>query len=152
MNEIRINNKDIRVLRESLYCKRLADSVAEQRQWENDQKIDISQHITGMPSAKGGVNGLDSTFARIDELQQKHRREVEKYIEATNKTDEILNGISNLNMRAFVRLMYVDQKPYVDIQKELNMSRRGFAKAKFCVETATSMAAVKWPDKYIYAE
>ena len=46
-------------------------------------------------------------------------------------------------------MRYVMQISDAEIRRELNMSRRGFERAKKCVETAPSMAAVKWQERYI---
>ena len=152
INEVKsigVKNKDIPILSHYTFIKRAIEKLEEQIAWEHDRKINISQHITGMPNGKGGVNGLDNTFARIDALEHEHREKVEHYRSYMRRIDRILGSISSPSMRIFVRLKYMENESDVDIRKELNISRRGFDRARQCVEDAPDMESVKWPEKFI---
>ena len=147
-----VTNKDIPILSNYLYIRKAIERLEEQIAWEHDRKINISQHITGMPNGKGGVNGLDNTFARIDALEQEHRERVEHYRSYARRIDRILTGIESLSMRVFVRMKYMEKRQNVEIRKELNLSRRGFDRAISSIEGASSMDQVKWAEKYIFIE
>lgn len=149
VHSVRVYNRDIPVLTKYLYFVRAIEKLEDQIMWEHDRKINVSQHITGMPNGKGGVNGLDNVFARIDALEQEHREMVDRYIKNAKKVDKILNGIESLTMRMFVRMKYMEDMSDTDIRKSLNLSRRGFDLARRSVESAPNMASVKWPERYI---
>lgn len=55
-------------------------------------------------------------------------------------------------MRTFVMMKYVMDVPDVKIRQELNMTWRGFDRARRAVEDAPSMAAVKWQERYIVVQ
>ena len=109
----------------------------------------ISQHLSGMPGGGGSPKGLDEAFARLAEIDDEHAKRCRIYVRQLKKAQRILNDIDNLTMRTFVLMKYVFSASDQDIRKELNMTRRGFERARKCVESAPNMAAVKWHDQYI---
>lgn len=52
-------------------------------------------------------------------------------------------------MRTFVLMRYAWDIPDTEIRAEMNLTRRGFDRARRAVETAEDMAHVKWVDRYI---
>lgn len=109
----------------------------------------ISQHLTGMPGGGGSPRGLEEAFARLSEIDDEHADKCKMYVKRLKKAQKILNNIENINMRTFVLMRYVIGASDMDIRKELNMTRRGFDRARKCIESAPNMSSVKWHDQYI---
>ena len=149
---VTIRNRDIPLLANVLCVMQEIRMVEERRQWQHDRLTNITPHLTGMPGGGGLPKGLEEAFAAISELEEDQAKECVKYAETLKKAQAILNGITNQAMRTFVKMKYVFEIPDTEIRKELNMTRRGFDRARKCVEDAPNMAAVRWQDKYIVAK
>lgn len=146
---ITINNKDIPYLEQIHSVMALVTHLEERRAWQQDRMVFISQHLTGMPGGGGSPRGLEEAFARLSEIDDEHADKCKMYVGRLRKAQKILNSIENINMRTFVLLRYVIGASDMEIRKELNMTRRGFDRARKCVEEAQNMSAVKWHDQYI---
>jgi hypothetical protein len=144
-----VNNKDIPYLENVHSVMAQVTHLEERRIWQQDRMGFISQHLTGMPGGGGSPTGLDEAFARLSEIDDEHAAKCKMYVGRLKKAQKILNNIENINMRTFVLMRYVIGASDMDIRKELNMTRRGFDRARKCVESASCMAAVKWHDQYI---
>ena len=146
---ITINNKDIPYLEQIHSVMAQVTHLEERRAWQQDRMVFISQHLTGMPGGGGSPRGLEEAFARLSEIDDEHADKCKMYVGRLRKAQKILNSIENINMRTFVLLRYVIGASDMEIRKELNMTRRGFDRARKCVEEAQNMSAVKWHDQYI---
>lgn len=144
-----VNNKDIPTLEQVHSVMAQVTHLEERRAWQQDRMGFISQHLTGMPGGGGTPRGLDEAFARLAEVDDEHADKCKMYVRRLRKAEKILNSIENINMRTFVLMRYVIGASDMDIRKELNMTRRGFERARKCVESAHNMASVKWHDQYI---
>lgn len=148
---IEVRNRDIPLLSEILYIMQDVCQIEQRRDWQHDRMFNITQHLTGMPG--GGLpTGLDETFAMLSEIDEEHEARCKEYVRQLRKAQKILNGIESRTMRTFVVMKYIMDVPDVNIRDELNMTRRGFDRARRAVEEAPNMAAVKWQERYIVVQ
>lgn len=146
-----IRNRDIPLLAEVLCVMQDIRMVEERRKWQRDRMTNITPRLTGMPGGGGMPKGYEEAFAILSELDEDQAKQCVEYGKILKKAQEILNGIQSISMRTFVKMKYVFNSPDVEIRKELNMTRRGFDRARKCVEEAPDMASVRWQEKYIIA-
>lgn len=145
-----IYNRDIPVLTDILSVMQTVGQIERRRGWQRDRMTHITQTLSGMPGG-GSPKGLDAAIAALDELDREQEEECLCYVRQLRKAQKILNGIESQNMRAFVVMKYVMGCSDSDIRRELNLTRRGFERAKSSVENARDMASVKWQERYILA-
>lgn len=143
-----IHNQDIPVLADVLSIMQTVSQIENRRGWQRDRMTHMTQVISGMPGG-GSPKGLDYAIAALDELDREQQEECMSYVRQLKKAQKILNEIESQNMRAFVVMKYVMGCSDTEIKKELNLSRRGFERAKRSVENARSMGAVRWQERYI---
>ena len=144
-----VNNADIPLLSDVLCIMQEVCAVERRRDWQRDRMYNITSHATGTPGGGGIPHGLDEAFAKLAEIDEEHERKCKEYVQKLKRAETILNGIRSESMRTFVLMKYVMDVPDVKIRAELNLSERGFKRARRCVEEAKRMASVKWPEKYI---
>ena len=144
-------NRDIPVLQDVLPVMQLVNRTEELRGWQRGRAEKITANLTGMPRG-GDALGLDGVVAALDELDRKQAGECREYACRLRAAQRILNGIESLTMRAFVMMKYVMGLRDGEIQQQLNMTRRGFERARQSVEDAPDMASVKWRERYIVSE
>ena len=149
---VAVRNKDIPLLTEILYIMQDVCLLEQRRDWQRDRMTSITQHLTGMPGGGGLPKGLDSAFAILAEIDEEHEAQCKEYARQLRKAQKILNGIESRTMRTFVVMKYVMDVPDVKIRQELNMTWRGFDRARRAVENAPNMAAVKWQERYIVVQ
>ena len=149
---VTIRNRDIPLLADVLPIMQDVRMTEEQRAWQRDRLTNITPHLTGMPGGGGLPKGMEEAFAILSELEEDHAKKCVEYGRKLKKAQDILNGIENHTMRTFVMMKYVFESPDTEIRRELNMTRRGFDRARKCVEDAPDMASVRWQDKYIVAK
>ena len=147
-----IRNRDIPVLADVLPIMQDVRMTEIQKAWQRDRLTNITPHLTGMPGGGGLPKGLEEAFAILSELEEDHAKRCVEYGKALKKAQDILNSIQNRTMRTFVMMKYLFETPDAEIRRELNMTRRGFDRARKCVEDAPDMASVRWQDKYIVAK
>lgn len=145
----KIRNKDIPILTNILCIMQEIRQIEQRREWQQGRLYNISQHLTGMPGGSGTPKGLDDAFAILSEIDEEHNQRIRDYARQLRKAQKILNGISSVSMRTFVTMKYVMNVPDTEIRKELNLTRRGFDRARERIETASCMASVKWQERYI---
>lgn len=145
---VKVKNKDIPLLANIFNIMQDIRQIEERREWQAGRLYNITQHLTGMPGG-GTPKGLDEAFALLSEIDDEHKQRCKDYTRQLRKAQKILNGIESHTMRTFVTMKYVMNVPDTEIRKELNMTRRGFDRARNCVEMAPCMAAVKWQERYI---
>lgn len=152
IDSIPINNADIPLLADVLCIMQDIFQIEQRREWQQDRMFNITQHLTGMPHGGGSTKGFDDVIAMLLELDEKHEQRCKDYVRQLKRAQKILNNIESRSMRTFVTMKYVMNSPDVEIRKELNMTRRGFERARRCIESAPCMAAVKWRERYIVRE
>lgn len=145
-----IHNRDIPVLQEVLPCMQAVCQTEKLRDWQRDRMVHITQSLSGMPGGGGGPKGLDAAFAALDELSREQEDACKAYVRQLRKAQGILNGIESGSMRSFVLMKYVMNLPDGKIRDGLNLTRRGFERARKAVQDAPSMEAVKWQERYIF--
>ena len=143
-----IHNRDIPVLQEVLPCMQAVCQTEKLRDWQRDRMVHITQSLSGMPGG-GSPKGLDAAFAALDDLGHEQEDACKAYVRQLRKAQGILNAIESGSMRAFVLMKYVMNLPDGKIRDGLNLTRRGFERARKAVQDAPSMAAVKWQERYI---
>lgn len=144
-----IHNRDIPTLADVLSVMQAVCQIERRRDWQRDRMTHITQSITGMPSGSGGARGLDEAFSAMDELDREQQAECRDYVRQLRRAQKIINGIESQSMRTFVVMKYVMGCSDAEIRGELNMTRRGFDRARRSVENARSMGAVRWQERYI---
>lgn len=144
-----VKNRDIPLLGRVLSVMQEVVSAEKRIEWQRDRMYSITSHMDGMPGGKGMPTGLDAAFAAIDGLKDEYQEKIKSYMRELRSAEKILNAIPNENMRAFVTMMYVDNLPREFIKRELNMTRRGFERARAAVEDAESMAQVVWHERFL---
>lgn len=149
---VEVRNRDIPLLSEILYIMQMVRQIEERRDWQRDRMTNITQHLSGMPGGGGLPKGLDDAFALLSEIDEEHEALCKEYVRQLKMAQKILNGIESRTMRTFVVMKYVMDVPDVKIRQELNMTWRGFDRARRAVEEATCMAAVKWHERYIVVQ
>lgn len=92
--------------------------------------------------------GFDAAFAAIDGINEEHREQIAAYTRELKAAEKIINSIPSRTMRTFVTMLYIENIPAVTVQRELNMTRRGFENARNAVEQAQDMASVVWRERY----
>ena len=147
-----ICNRDIPLLTDVLCIMQAVCQIERRRDWQRDRMTHITQAVTGMPSGGGAARGLDDAFSVLDELDREQQAECRDYVRQLRRAQNILNGIESRKMRTFVVMKYVMGCSDAEIRNELNMTRRGFDRARRSVENAHNMAAVKWQERYILAD
>ena len=145
-------NRDIPLLSEILYIMQDISQIEKRRDWQRDRMTNITQYLSGMPGGGGLPKGLDDAFALLSEIDEEHEARCKEYVRQLKMAQKILNGIESRTMRTFVVMKYVMDVPDVKIRQELNMTWRGFDRARRAVEGATCMAAVKWHERYIVVQ
>lgn len=146
-----VKNKDIPILAATLSIMKSIEMIEQRRKWQESRLYNITQHLTGMPGS-GDPKGLDDAFAALSEIDWEHKKLCKEYVRKLRKIQKILNEIENQSMRTFVTMKYVMNIPDTEIRNELNLSKRGFYRAKESIESASCMAAVKWQERYILAQ
>ena len=149
---VAVNNADIPLLADVFSIMQEINQIEKRREWQQDRMFNITQHLTGMPHSGGSPKGFDDTIALLSELEEEHEQRCKDYVRQLKEAQRILNSIESRSMRTFVMMKYIMNSPDVEIRKELNMTRRGFERARNCVESAPCMAAVKWRERYIVTE
>jgi len=147
-----IKNRDIPLLSRVMYVMQDVCSLETRQEWQRERMYNITQKITGMPGAKGQPNGFDAAYAALDELRDEQKERIAAYMRELKTAEKIINSIESRTMRTFVVMMYVDEIPSTAIQKELNMTRRGFENARNAIEKAENMASVVWRERYMLEE
>ncbi len=147
-----IYNRDIPTLADVLSVMQAVCQIERRRDWQRDRMTHITQNVTGMPGGGGSARGLDEAFSVLDELDREQQAECRDYVQQLRKAQKIINGITSQSMRTFVVMKYVMGCSDTEIRCELNMTRRGFDRARRSVENAKDMAAVKWQERYILAD
>lgn len=145
---VMIRNRDIPILAEVLSVMQIVNQTEEMREWQKNRPMRITANLTGMPRGGEGL-GLDGVLDALDELDRDQARECRECAQILRKAQRILNEIESRTMRAFVMMKYVMDLPDAKIRRELNMTRRGFDRARRSVEDAPDMAAVRWQERYI---
>ena len=146
-----IKNRDIRILDRVLYTMQAVYSLEKRKEWQNDRMYKITQTVSCMPGGGSQPTGFDAVYAILDELNIEHCEKIRAYRRELKEAENILNGISNLKMRTFVVMLYVDQMPDIAVRRELNMTEYGFNRARNAIEQAESMKSVKWHERYIFS-
>lgn len=149
---VEVRNRDIPLLSEILYIMQMVCQIEERRDWQRDRMTNITQHLTWVPGGGGLPKGLDDAFALLSELDEEHETQCKEYTRQLRKAQKILNSIESLTMRTFVLMKYIMDVPDVEIRDKLNMTRRGFDRARRAVEEAPDMASVKWQERYIVVQ
>ncbi|MBR3741126.1 MAG: hypothetical protein IKN04_11855 [Clostridia bacterium] len=144
-----IRNRDIPLLMDILPTMQLVSETERRLDWQHDRMLSISQHISGMPGGGMLPKGLEDAFALLEDAGEGHEERVKQYVRELRKAERVLNGIESQSMRAFVVMKYVIDAPDAEIQRELNMSKWGFARARRSVEEAEDMESVVWREQYI---
>ena len=144
-----VKNRDIPLLSRVLYTMQDVRSLESRLEWQRDRMFSITQNLSGMPGRKGGKpHGFDAALAAIDELNEQQCERLRGYIRELKTAERIINGMPSRMMRTFVVMLYVENLPAAVVQRELNMTRRGFENARNAVEQAEDMERVKWSERF----
>lgn len=148
----KIKNKDIPLLSRVFYVMQDVCSLENRREWQRERLFSSTQHISGMPRGGSLPSGFDSIFAVIDGINEEHKEKLVAYTRELKMAEKIINSIPSRTMRTFVTMMYIDNIPAVVVQRELNMTRRGFDNARNAVEQSADMESVVWRERFFMNE
>lgn len=152
---IKVKNRDIIALNNIHALMQECVSLEKRAQFTQDMMYSLTRRITGMPGAKGGTpKGFESAYANMDEIHRTSSDRMQEYYRELKRMEPVINSIPSEKMRAFVIMMYIDELPFETVKTELNMTRRGFDRARMAVEQAENMreAARRWKEKFIFSE
>lgn len=150
---IEVKNRDIPTLADVNRIMQEINMLEERIQWQEEKMKSISaRRPKNVPGAARRPRGLDEPLIALAELNDEDRRLLKSYILQIRRTKRIIEDIESQSMRTFVRLKYVCKDSDARIMKNLGISKRGFYRAKKCVEDAPCMAAVKWQERFILSE
>ena len=149
---VKVRNRDIPLLSDMPCLMQEIRQIEQRREWQRDRMYNITQHITGMPGSGNRGGGLDESFSLLSEIDAEHECKCREYVSQLRKVQRILYGIESRSMRTFVTLKYIKNLPDAEIRRELGMTRRGFDRARHCIESAPCMAAVKWQERYVLTD
>lgn len=144
-----VKNRDIPVLANLKYIMVEIQYIEERRLWEYTRVTNITQHLSGMPHGSGNGQKTEDAIIRMMDIEQEHAQKCQEYVSQIKAAKRIINSIQTQSMRTFVNMRYVMGISDVEIRRQIGMSKRGFYRARDAVETAPSMADVRWPEKYI---
>lgn len=145
-----VKNRDIPLLARVLYTMQDVRSMEERIEWQQDRRRSIAQNnLTGMPGRRGGKpSGFEAALAVIDELNEHHLERLKSYTHELKAAERIVNAIPSRTMRTFVVMFYIEGLSASTVQRELNMTRRGFENARNAIEQAEDMERVKWSERF----
>lgn len=145
---VKIRNRDIPPLREVLSVMQSIYQTEQLHEWQHERMVKITASLSGMPGG-GGRKGLDDALSVLDELGRDQIRECQEYARSLRRAQQILNGIENQDMRAFVLMKYVMSVSDAEIRRKLGMTRRSFDRAARAIQDAPDMASVEWQERYV---
>ena len=144
-----MTNKDIEILQAVVPTMQAIEMLEQQMEWERDRLACISRYPTGMPSAGARQDGLEKSFAVIGQIESEHAESCALYRRQLKKALRVIRQIDSPLLRSFVTMRYVFGISDVKIREGLNLTRRGFDRAKAAVEDAQCMREVRWKERYI---
>ena len=147
-----VRNRDLILLSQVVRIMQDIRLIEERRKWQYERMFSITQHISGMPGGGRAPHGLDEAFSALSELDHAHGEKCREYVMQLKRAEKVINQIESAEMRTFVVMKYMTDAPDTEIREALNMTRRGFERARRCVEDAACMAEVKWMERYIHRE
>lgn len=145
---VKIQNRDIPPLLEVFSAMQQVMRTEELREWQYGRMLKITASLSDAPGG-GGPKGIDSPLSILDDIQKTQIEECREYARFLRRAQKILNSIESRTMRAFVMMKYVMKLSDTEIRQELNLTRRGYERARRAVQDAPCMEAVKWQEKYI---
>ena len=143
-----IKNRDIALLTRVLPLMQDIVGLEKRYLWERERMYNITSHISGTPGGSHMPTGLDTAFAALSQLACEHLDKIKLYERELRAAEQIINSIPDGTMRSFVVMFYVQQLPAADVQRELNMSEYAYRVTRSAIESAQSMAQVKWKNKF----
>lgn len=144
-----VRNRDIPTLARVLCLMQEIEQLEKLREWQRDRMHCLSQHLSGMPRGGGMPKGIDEGIAALDSIDREHKKKCVEYAKQLREAQKLVARIESANMRTFVTMKYIMDIPEAQIMKKLGWSRRGIERARYCVENAPCMAAVKWQERFI---
>lgn len=139
-----MHNKDIQKLRRVLYTMQDIRMLEERRDFTWESMRRTTKALSGMPPGGGGPKGMEETFAKLSELDEKHAEKLKQYARELEEAEKIINGISRRSMRTFVSMAYLFGMSKDEVMEELNMKEWEYRRAREKIEKAKSMRDVPW--------
>ena len=143
-----IKNADVLKIRDIPSLQESVEALERKRDWVRSRSAKITRQFSPMPAGGSGTRrAMDDTVAELDELDARYTLLLGSYLRQLRIAEKLLSGIESIQMRTFVRLMYLERLKCPEIQKRLNMSRWVFESCRNDVEKAETLADVKWHDR-----
>ncbi len=139
-----IKNGDIALLSKVLYLMQEIRMLEDKRDWIHGRMCRVTRGLSGMPRGGGGPQGMEETFARLSELDEKHAKQLKRCTKDLEKAEAIVNAIPDADMRTFVSMAYMRRMTKEEVMGELNMTEWDYRKLKEKIESAESMEKVRW--------
>jgi len=145
----KVKNRDVVLLCRVLPTMQLVCSLEKRSLWQRERMYKITAQLSGTPRGGQGPMGIDGALAALEGAQERCEEAIKNYVRSLRAAEKIVNGIESPLMRAFVVMYYMDNMSASVVQRELNMTRRGFERARTAIEEAPDMARVVWREKLI---
>ena len=146
-----VKNRDIILLDRAQSLLAEVCALEEKREKLRELRFKATSSISGMPHG-GKARGLDEIVAEIDEMDEKYAMRLRMYLREQRQADAILEGIACLDMRAFVRMVYVEKRARAYVISTLKMREWGYRQARKNIENARDMAHARWQNSFVLRE
>jgi hypothetical protein len=138
----RVKNADLDAVSRVIYLMQDIRMLEERRDWTRERLHRLTKGLSGMPRGGGGPQGMDDTFAKLSELDDKHREKLRRCTLELTLAEGRINAIPDPRMRTFVTMVYLMHTGKDQVMRELNLTEWGYRQAKEAVENAASMEKV----------
>ena len=139
-----IRNADIEAISRVIYLMQDIKILEERRDWTRDRLHRLTRGLSGMPRGGGGPQGMDDTFAKLSEMDDRHLAMMQRFTQELTHAEWRINTIPDPRMRTFVTMVYMLHAGKNQVMRELNLTEWDYRTAKEAVERAESMEKVPW--------
>lgn len=147
MESRRVKNKDLVTLSRVKAMEAEIQALEEREAWQRERMQKITATLTGVPGGGGGKRGMDDALSALEELENDHKRLIKSYTRLVRKAEGALCRVQSQEIRAIVRLCYMDGATDRSAWEALGITRYRLESAKRAIESAESLEAVRWADR-----
>lgn len=96
----------------------------EEIKWEINNLPEISaSQMTGMPHSSGVSDPVYSLMLKKDKLVEKLNRKIERYMDELVRIEEIIEGITDDEIRLIARMRFIKCMKWEDIGQKVHLDR-----------------------------
>lgn len=137
-------NKDLVLIRKIRPLQAEIEALEDREKWERARMAKLTQQISPMPRGGGGGRGMDDALEALEEIQERHRLLIAAYRRQVIRAERVLAGMESEELRALVRLKYMEGLPDSTVRLRLGISRFHFEAAVREMEEAERLEFMKW--------